>query len=124
MSRLLKPNFEHKDERGLLREVARSQNWRQLNQYERKKGSIVGNHYHKSFEEFFFIIKGSAMVKILIRDTSKTEEFTVKSGDAFIITPGEVHAMKFLEDTTFITLLSHDFDMGNPDIHPQKILEG
>ncbi len=124
MNRIIKPNFEHRDERGTLREVTRGHQWQQLNEYERKKGCVVGNHYHKELEEFFFIIRGKAKVKIYHVDTKKTEEFLANSGDAFIVSTHEVHALEFLEDTIFITLLSKNFDEQNPDIYKKIILEG
>lgn len=123
MSRIIKPNFEHKDERGTLREITRGQKWHQLNEYERKKGSIAGNHYHKTFDEFFFIIRGRVDVKICDITTNKTEEFVAKAGDAFVVNKNEVHAFKFMEDTIFITLLSENFDESNPDIYKKVILE-
>jgi len=121
MGRIIKPNFVHEDDRGILREITRGHQWRQLNEYERKKGSIVGNHYHKTFEEFFFIIKGACTVKIVHMDTKKEEEFKANEGDAFRIFQMEAHTIKFDEDTIFITLLSENFDSNSPDLHPFEI---
>lgn len=123
MSRIIKPNFEHKDERGTLREITRGHKWQQLNEYERKKGSIAGNHYHKEMEEFFFIITGRAEVRILNVENNKSEDFIVKAGDAFIVSKNEAHTLKFIDDTTFITLLSKNFDDQNKDMHKKVILE-
>ena len=124
MSRIIKPNFEHKDQRGVLREVVRGKQWKQLNEYERKKGSIVGNHYHKKLEEFFYIIRGKAQVRIENITTGKTEDFIVSAGEAFNVSINEVHALKFLEGTIFIPILSKDFDENNPDIYDKVILDG
>ncbi len=121
MSRIIKPNFVHQDERGVLREVTRGNQWKQLNEYERKKGSIVGNHYHNNFEEFFYIIKGKAKVKIVNVETKKEESFIAAGGDAFRVAKKESHTLMFLEDTTFITLLSENFDSSSPDMHEFRL---
>lgn len=119
--RIIKPNFEFKDERGLIREVARDDIWRQFNFYERKRGSSSGNHYHKMMEEFFYVIEGEINVKILNVKTNKKEEFTVKTGEAFKILPYEAHKIIFNADTKFITLLSQNFDSSSPDIYDYKL---
>ncbi len=118
MERIIKPNFVHEDERGVLREITRGRHWRQLNEYERKKGCVVGNHYHKGFEEFFYIIKGKASVKIKNVQSGEEEAFTVQAGDAFFVKKLEAHALRFEEDTIFITLLSENFDRESKDIFP------
>lgn len=123
MSRIIKPNFEHKDERGTLREIIRGHHWWQLNEYERKKGTIAGNHYHKKINEFFFIIKGKVKVNIFNVETEKSEEFIANTGNAFTVFKNEAHALKFIEDTIFITLLSENFDESNPDIYKEVILK-
>ena len=121
MSRIIKPNFEFKDERGILRELTRG-SWEQLNEYERKKGSIAGNHFHKLLKEFFYVVKGSVLVKLKNVDSGRVEEFTAKAGDAFVVYPFESHSLKFNEDTTFITLLSRTFDSSNPDVYEHKLM--
>lgn len=121
MTRIIKPNFEFKDERGVLRELTRG-SWEQLNEYERKKGSIAGNHYHKLMKEFFYIVDGEVLVKLRNVDTGRGEEFVAKKGDSFVVHPYETHALKFSKDSVFITLLSKTFDSSNPDIYEHKLV--
>lgn len=118
MSRLIKPVFEYEDERGVLREITRDPVWRQLNQQDRVKGSIVGNHYHKKMRELFYMIDGKILVKLQNIQTNIKEELIVKKGDIFIINPFEAHALCMLENSSFLVLLSEKFDDTNKDIHP------
>lgn len=118
--RIIKPNFEFKDNRGLLREIARDDSWRQLNFYERKKGAVSGSHYHKMMEEFFYVIEGEMKVEVVNVKTNKKEEFKVKAGEAFKIFPYESHKIVFIKDTKFVTLLSQNFDSSSPDVYEYK----
>jgi quercetin dioxygenase-like cupin family protein len=122
MSRIIKTNFELRDERGTLREIARGGPWAQMNEYERKKGSVVGNHYHKVLSEFFYVVSGSMKVVLYNINTKERAEFIAKKGDAFEVHRFEVHAMQFIEDSTFVTLLDHTFDSSNPDIYKYELV--
>lgn len=119
--RILKPTFEHSDERGVLREVATG-NWKTLNFASRRKGSIVGNHYHKVMEESFYIISGSANVKLINVNIGEVNEFLVKQGDCFRVHPYEAHALLILEDLEMVTLLSEIFNKDSQDIYKYEVL--
>lgn len=118
MGRILKPTFEFRDERGVIREITKDPVWEQLNQQERVKGSVVGNHYHKNMEELFYIINGKINVKICDISSGKKEEFIIKKGDIFKVKPFEAHTLFILKNSSFIVLLSKKFDNNNKDIYP------
>lgn len=115
-----KPTFEYEDERGILREVIRRDNYRQLNEAIRHKGQNHGLHYHKTNEELFYIISGKVQVKIINVKTKKKTEFIANATEGFIIEPYEVHDIHYLEDTIFIVLHSLPFNKDNSDIHIYK----
>ena len=119
--RTANPAFEHRDERGVLREIARGGNWAEVNEYERKAGSVSGNHYHKETEELFYIISGSADVIMVNIGTNEKTEFTAKANDSFSVHPNEAHKLTFKEDTVFITLLSKEYDHDNPDTFKHEV---
>lgn len=115
-----KPTFEFEDRRGILREVIRRDNYRQLNEVRRHKGQNHGLHYHKINEELFYIISGKVKVEIINVETKEKTEFIAKETEGFIVEPYEVHNFIYLEDTIFIVLHSRPFDKDHSDIHEYK----
>ena len=72
---------------------------------ESKKGSLRANHYHKTDWHYCYVIKGE--IEYFHRKTGsnkKPERIIVKKGQMVFTPPLVDHAMKFPEDTTFLTL--------------------
>ena len=68
-------------------------------------GTVRANHYHQTDWHYCTVITGE--IKYYWRDhgdTSSPESIIVRSGQTFFTPPMVEHAMKFLEDTTFLTL--------------------
>lgn len=122
MNRIIKPGFEHKDERGIFQEVAKG-SWKAMNYAERKKGSIIGNHYHKHIAETAFLVRGAAHVKIVNVKTGKEEEFGIQKGGCFRIEPFEAHALLITEDAVLVMLLSEEFDPDNKDLFAYEVIK-
>ena len=80
---------------------------KQVNVYDAKKGSSLGNHYHKETVEYFYIIRGK-----VIYNNSRIFD----SGELFAVYPEEVHTIECLEDTKFMTFLSRPYTKEEPDI--------
>lgn len=112
-----KPLFECKDERGVLREVIRFDQFRQFNEALRLKGQEHESHYHKKDEELFYVMYGKVEVKVENKNTGEKWHFTALPGEGFIVYPYESHSFYFLEDTLFAVLHSSQFDKNNPDIY-------
>lgn len=49
------------------------------------QGKLSPRHYHKVFEETYYLLKGQARMKI------DDQEFTLSPGQSCLILPGEVH---------------------------------
>lgn len=103
---LLKPEFIHQDDRRKLIQIFTA-DIKQVNIYEAKKGSELGNHYHKETDEFFYIIKGIVLY-------NKTQ--MLSEGDIFVVYPEENHLLLCLTDVQFMTFLTKPFDKENPDL--------
>jgi len=76
-----------------------------------KKGSIRANHIHKKDSHYAYLLKGS--MEYTYGDFEKPEELEkiiVKAGDMVFTPPGEVHAMRFLEDSAFLALTTEKRD--------------
>ncbi len=114
--RFIVPYEPFSDARGNLIEIVKSKNWRQMNYFFTKKGSIRGNHYHKVIEELFYILKGEIKIKIDNLKTGKKETHIVKERQGFIVESYDVHTVTALTDVEWIVLYSEVFDQTNPDL--------
>ena len=114
--RFIVPYKALSDERGNLIEIVKSKNWKQMNYSFTKEGSIRGNHYHKTIEELFYILKGEVKIEIHNLKTGMKETNIVKGGQGFIIELYEIHRVTALTDVEWIVLYSDVFDQTNPDI--------
>jgi len=72
---------------------------------ESKKGSLRANHYHKTDWHYCYVISGT--MEYFHRPTGSTaepERLLVRVGEMVFTPPMVDHAMKFPEDTVFLTL--------------------
>lgn len=84
---------------------------KQVNFYEASRGAILGDHFHKRTNEYFFITKGTFMVQI--GDNS----FPANPGTLFKVEPGEKHTLEALTNKgTFLTFLSKPYSKEDEDI--------
>lgn len=70
-----------------------------------KKGSVRANHYHKEDSHLCFVVSGG--IDYLERPVGSLDEpkkFHYAAGQSFFTGPMVEHAMKFTEDTVFLTL--------------------
>ncbi len=115
--RILKPEFEHNDKRGVFREIIRGDEWKELNYAMRRKGVNSGNHYHKSAKELFYVIRGDVTVHLENVKTGDKQTHHFTGNDVFIVEPYELHNFEYHEDTEFAILLSVPYDAKNPDLY-------
>jgi len=72
---------------------------------ESKKGSLRANHYHKTDWHYCYVISGT--MEYFHRPTGSDKEperLLVRAGEMVFTPPMVDHAMKFPEDTVFLTL--------------------
>ncbi len=72
---------------------------------ESKAGSLRANHYHKTDWHYCYVISGT--MEYFHRPTGsdeKPERLVVRAGEMVFTPPMVDHAMKFPEDTVFLTL--------------------
>ena len=75
---------------------------------ESKKGSLRANHYHKTDWHYCYVVSGC--IEYYHRPTGSDHEpecLIVKTGEMVFMPPMVDHAMKFPEDTVFLTLSSN-----------------
>jgi quercetin dioxygenase-like cupin family protein len=105
--RLLEPEFTHSDNRRTITQLFSSK-IEQVNIYNAKKDSVLGNHFHKETTEYFYILKGVLMVN---------DERILSKYSLFCFDPGERHTLLCITDVTFMTFLSKAYDQSKPDIY-------
>lgn len=77
-----------------------------------KKGSIRANHYHKKDTHYSYMLKGSMEYVYQDLDSKAKAKKTiiVKQGEIVYTPPKVIHAMRFLEDSTFLALTTQERD--------------
>ena len=107
MKRLV-PEYSDKESRRILTQLFTAR-VEQVNVTEAPHGAILGNHFHKSTKEYFYVIRGSMKYN---------NKEMLKKGDLFMVEPHERHTLKVLSDkATFITFLSEPYNVDSPDLH-------
>lgn len=69
-----------------------------------KKGSIRANHYHKKDSHYSYVLKGKMEYFYRTASESKVKKLIVNEGEMVFTPAMEIHAMKFLVNSTFIAL--------------------
>ncbi|MDA1196506.1 MAG: hypothetical protein O2779_00915 [Nanoarchaeota archaeon] len=118
----VKPSFTRKDERGLFQEVLNGGNWKVLLQGHMKPDAIMGNHFHKKTDIFFFLPSGKADVYLEHSDTGEKEECKLVAQEGIHISRLVSHAIKYTAESTFI-LLKTNFDADDEDLHEHILVE-
>lgn len=120
MINLIPSEFTHSDERRTLTQLF-SGDIKQVNVYEAKKNSVLGNHYHKSTTEYFYISRGTVYVECHRQGTpSVGESKLLDAGSTFKIEPGYVHTVECMTDVTMLTFLSQPYTNDNPDTFKEE----
>ncbi len=69
-----------------------------------RKGSVRANHYHKKDSHYVYMLSGSMEYSEKPVEGGNKESAIVKAGDMVYSAPMMIHAMRFLEDSSFLTL--------------------
>lgn len=88
-----------------------SDNIKDVNYYEARKGTTLGSHYHKTTKEYFYILKGACLFH-----ANNDTQFAAK-GALFVVCPGTMHTLECVTDISFMTFLTEPFNNDRPDLH-------
>lgn len=106
----IKPDYEHRDERGTLIQLVR-QGYSQFNVVTSKAGVLRGGHYHRYNTEAYYVIQGKCRVTAYKDD--KRESSIFGAGDFFRIGPYVTHDFDYIEDSVLVTMYSLGVELGN-----------
>ncbi len=121
MHAILKPSFVRKDERGTFTEVFNEGNWQTLLTGTMTPGAVMGNHYHKETDVYFYVMAGAVEIKTLDVFSGAREVFELHSGEGVILPMNESHAVHFVQDTSFLMMKSKHYDPASPDTFEMQV---
>lgn len=118
MFRILKPDFELKNQKGSFTQLVHD-GWNQINVLESPKGSSRGGHYHSENHEAFYVISGS--IALTLEKDCERESVQFRQGDFFIIEPKVKHDFYFNEDTIMVSMYDKgvEHEDGSMDIYSE-----
>lgn len=115
----------HRDHRGSLFELLKSEAFGQIFVSRSNKGVVRGNHYHNTKVEKFCVIKGKA--KVLFRNIWEDDSFSYDLTDEKIVVldipPGYTHSIENVSDDELIVLFwaNEIFQKESPDTYPLNV---
>ena len=81
---------------------------KQVNVYEAKKDSCLGDHYHKDTTEYFYILKGTA---------TYNDSIELSPGTLFKVSPPERHMIRCITNVKLMTFLTRPYTEEDSDIY-------
>jgi dTDP-4-dehydrorhamnose 3,5-epimerase-like enzyme len=118
----VRPSYRRADARGTFVEALNGAGWGCLIHGRMRAGAVMGNHYHARTRVFFYLTDGSAEVVSLTRATGARSTWVIGSEEGLVLEAGVAHAIRFLEDASFILLKSERYDPADPDTFEQHVL--
>lgn len=115
----------NQDERGSFTELIHSRDYGQVSVNIIKPGIEKGNHWHHTKVEKFFVVKGSALIKLRHMITGQMVEFTV-SGERMKVVdipPGYTHSIANIGTEELVTVMwaNEIFDPERADTYYEKV---
>jgi quercetin dioxygenase-like cupin family protein len=123
MHAIAPPTYERADDRGRLVEITNRGQWGALLRGTMRAGAVMGHHYHRRTEIYFFLTSGAATVRTIDVETGRMDRFELPAGKGVLLAAGESHAICFAEDSEFVMLKSEAHDPAAPDTFPFRVPE-
>ncbi|MFL2883199.1 MAG: cupin domain-containing protein [Pelagibacteraceae bacterium] len=97
----IKLKYNHKDNRGYIKDLLENKKINSITLISQKKGKIRGNHFHKKTIQWNYLLSG----KIIIYAKKKGQGVKKKilnKGDLVVTLKNESHAIKALKNSEFL----------------------
>lgn len=121
LTEIIRPSFKRVDDRGTLIEILNSGHWEALVWGHMHAGAVMGNHYHRKTEVFFFLAKGSVRIDVVHVETGERQRLSLGATDGVILKTNESHAIHFLEESEFIMMKSLRYDPADSDTFQYRV---
>ena len=112
---ILLPEEVISDERRTLTQVVTA-DIKQVNHYLAKKGSKLGDHYHKETTEYFMVLHGHGTLETRNIDSPIKTIREIHPYDIFKVVPGEFHTIGCESDIEMMTFLTKAYTKEESDI--------
>lgn len=113
------------DERGAFTELLHSRDFGQVSVNIVKPGKEKGNHWHHTKVEKFFVVEGTALIKLCHMITGQVVDFIVSGEKMKVvdIPPGYTHSIANIgtEDLVTVMWANEIFDQEKPDTYYEKV---
>ena len=109
------------DQRGTFVEIVNRGPWETVITGTMNPGAVLGDHYHKATDLFFFLVEGRCRVDIDCLDTGLRRTVDLEPGKGLHIVAFEAHAVRFEAASRFIMLKSRAFDPDLPHIYEHTV---
>ncbi|MEK6677453.1 MAG: hypothetical protein AABZ47_17600 [Planctomycetota bacterium] len=132
---LVHPTYVREDERGSFIEILNRGPWETVITGFMRPGGILGNHYHKKTRMFLYLLQGSAeiWVRAVRCETdgdchdnalASVARETLATGQGLYLEPNQAHAIRFLEESSFLLLKSRRYSEVDPDTFLYEVMTG
>ena len=91
----------HKDSRGVIKDLIQKENINAITYLTIKKGKIRGNHLHKKTTQWNFILSGKVQI-ITKQKFSRIRKKIFSKYDLIVTVPNEMHALKAISDSEIL----------------------
>lgn len=115
------PGFSRRDERGLFTEIMAGFPAKALLSGRMRAGAVMGNHYHERTRLFFYVQDGAVEIRTVDVSTGARDRFILRTGQGVVLEPGESHAIRFTEESSWLMLKSEPHDPNDPDSIPHAV---
>ena len=115
--KVLCPVHTRRDNRGRLDEILNQGSWEGILLGDMKTGAVIGNHYHKRTECFFYLITGDASIDTINVKNLERSRGHLAAGQGVRLPTYTSHAIKFEEQSRFLLLKSRAYRESDPDTY-------
>lgn len=125
--RVTHPPVRFTDARGAITDIVQREAFDAATIITTRKGAVRGNHWHAQTVQFMYLVSGRMRIASQIPGRA-VERVEVRTGDLVLDEPLERHAMRALEDTTFVVLTrgprgGTDYESDTHRLGPDELLE-
>jgi len=114
------PKEVFSDERGRIETISAGPAWKEVNRFTSMAGVTRGGHYHKTTNEILFVLSGHIEITCKNIKSGSKNTMEIKEDEGILIEPWELHTVKIIKNSEWISLLSQVYDKNQPDTHEIK----
>ena len=115
------PVYERVDDRGTFVEALNSGQWGSLAYGSMQSGHVMGQHYHRKTQIFFFLTRGQAEITLEDINTKRQQKVTLHEKEGILLQTNQAHLIEFATASDFLLMKSKPYSDENPDTYTYLI---